>query len=106
MWDAAKRARAGQCPVDRTPPKGKRFVMSLSNGEMFEIVGDDGEIQLCVVRKMDQRSKRLYYKLHRDARETDEINKENLYLSPRRMREVEAKKVTVDPLGRIRWAND
>lgn len=106
MWDAAKRARSGQPPVDRTPPKGKRFVMSLSNGEMFEMVGNGGEVQLCVVRKMDQRSKRVYYKLHTDARETDEINKDNLYLSPKRMQEVSARKVTVDPLGRIRWAND
>jgi CRISPR-associated endonuclease Csn1 len=106
MWDAASRARNGLPPVDRTPPKGKRFVMSLSNGEMFEMIGADGEIQLCVVRKMDQRSRRVYYKLHTDARETDLINKDNLYLSPKRMQEVGARKVTVDPLGRIRWAND
>jgi CRISPR-associated endonuclease Csn1 len=106
MWDAAKRARAGLPPIDRTPPDGKRFVMSLSAGEMFEIVGHDGEVQLCVVRKLDQRSKRVYFKLHWDARETDELNKENLYFSPGRMQKVGAKKVTVDPLGRIRWAND
>ncbi len=106
MWDAAQRARAGKSPIDRTPPKGKRFVMSLSAGEMFEMVGSDGEISLCVVRKMDQRSKRVYYKLHTDARETDLVNKDNLYLSPKRMQEAGAKKVTVDPLGRIRWAND
>lgn len=106
MWDAAKRARTGKPPIDRTAPKGKRFVMSLSAGEMFEMVGAGGEVLLCVVRKMDQRSKRVYYKLHTDARETDLINKDNLYLSPKKMQEVGAKKVTVDPLGRIRWAND
>lgn len=73
---------------------------------MFEMVGDDGEIKLCVVRKMDQRSKRVYYKVHTDARETDLVNKDNLYLSPKKMQERSARKVTVDPLGRIRWAND
>lgn len=106
MWDAARRARAGLPPIDRSPPKGKRFVMSLSAGEMFEMVGKGGEVQLCVVRKMDQRSKRVYYKRDTDAREVELINKDNLYLSPKRMQEVGAKKVTVDPLGRIRWAND
>jgi len=106
MWEAAKRARAGQSPIDRVPPKGNRFVMSLSTGEMFEMVDKDGEVVLCVVRKMDQRSKRVYYKFHTDARETDLINKDNLYMSPKKMQEVGAKKVTVDPLGRIRWAND
>jgi CRISPR-associated endonuclease Csn1 len=106
MWDAAKRAGRGLPPVDTDPPEGKRFVMSLSIGEMFEIVGDDGEIKLCVVRKMDQRSKRVFYKFHTDARETDLINKDNLYLSPKAMKERSARKVTVDPLGRIRWAND
>jgi hypothetical protein len=80
--------------------------MSLSTGEMFEMVKPDGEIQLCVVRKMDQRSKRVYYKLHTDARETELINKDNFYLTPKRMQEVGARKVTVDLLGRVRWAND
>jgi CRISPR-associated endonuclease Csn1 len=106
MWDAAKRARSSLPPIDRTPPHGKRFVMSLSAGEMFELVDPNGEVQLCVVRKMDQRSKRVYYKRDTDARETEQINKDNLYLSPKRMQEVGAKKVVVDPLGRIRWAND
>ncbi len=106
MWDAAKRARAGLPPVDRTAPKGKRFVMSLANGEMFEMEGAKGEVMLCVVRKMDQRSKRVYYKNHTDARETDEINKDNLYLSPKKMKECGVRKVIVDPVGRIRWAND
>ncbi len=106
MWDAANRARSGLPPIDKEPPKGKRFVMSLCAGEMFEMVGSDGEIQLCVVRKLDQRSRRVHYKLHTDAREADKVNKDNLYLSPKKMLECSARKVTVDPLGRIRWAND
>jgi len=108
MWDAAQRARSkvAKSPVNRTPPKGKRFVMSLSIGEMFEMVRDDGEIELCVVRKMDQRSKRVYYKRHDDSRPAGEIDKDNLYMSPKKMQERSARKVTVDPLGRVRWAND
>jgi CRISPR-associated endonuclease Csn1 len=105
-WDAATRARAGLPLIDRTPPEGRRFVMSLCSGEMFEMIAQGGEIVLCVVRKMDQRSRRVYYKLHTDAREAEKVNKDNLYLSPKKMHECRARKVTVDPLGRIRWAND
>ncbi len=109
MWDAARRARSGTATptIDRTPPKeGMRFVMSLSIGEMFEMVGDDGEIGLFVVRKIDQRSKRLYFKRHNDARSAGEVEKDNLYCSPKKMLERSTRKVTIDPLGRIRWAND
>ncbi|MCC7087107.1 MAG: type II CRISPR RNA-guided endonuclease Cas9 [Pirellulales bacterium] len=106
MWDAANRVRMGRQPIDRRPPKGKRFVISLSNGEMFQLIGEKDQVLLCVVRKMDQRSKRVYYKLHTDARETEEVDKDNLYLSPKQMQLRGAKKVTVDPLGEIRWAND
>ena len=106
MWDVARRVRSGQPAVDRTSPKGSRFVMSLCNGEMFEMEADDGEVLLCVVHKMDQRSRRINYKLHTDARKAGEVNKDNLYLSSKGMQEHNARKVTVDPLGRVRWAGD
>jgi hypothetical protein len=106
MWDAALRARNGQPVVDRDDRSGGRFVMSLSIGEMFLLDAEGDRRMLCVVRKMDQRSKRICYKLHTDARQSGEINKENLYLSPRAIQKRNAFKVTVDPLGRIRRAND
>ena len=80
--------------------------MSLSIGEMFEIDGDNGQRLLCVVQKMRQDDKRLNYKYHLDARPSSEIDKDNLCLSPVRMQKRNARKVTVDPLGRIRRAND
>ena len=106
MWDAALRARTGLPIVDRSDRDTGRFIMSLSIGEMFEIDGSDGQRLLCTVRKIDQRSKRLNYKAHTDARPATEINKDNLYLSPTKMQERNARKVTVDPLGRIRRAGD
>jgi len=108
MWDAARRGRSGEPVVDQRPETGDgRFVMSLALGELFEIDGDeDGQRLLCVVRKLDQRSKLLYYKPHTDARLAGEINKDNLYLSPKRMQDLNARKVTVDPIGRIRRAGD
>lgn len=107
-WEAARRARTNppQPVVDRRDNRNGRFVMSLSIGEMFQMDGEGGERPLCVVRKIDQRSKRVFYKLHTDARQAAEINKDNLYLSPSNMRQRRAQKVTVDPLGRIRRAND
>ncbi|HUW83140.1 MAG TPA: type II CRISPR RNA-guided endonuclease Cas9 [Phycisphaerae bacterium] len=108
MWDAAQRARRPHpIPiVNRSDQDGKRFVMSLSINEMFQIDGAANGRLLCVVRKIDQRSLRVHYKVHTDARVAGEINKDNLYLSPERMRKCNARKVTVDPLGRIRWAHD
>ncbi len=102
MWDAAQRGSRGLPLVER----GDGFVMSLALGEMFEIDGDEGKRVLCVVRKLDQRSGRVHYRLDRDARQAGEINKDNLYLSPEKMRQLHGKKVTVDPLGRVRRAGD
>ncbi|HED53686.1 MAG TPA: type II CRISPR RNA-guided endonuclease Cas9 [Phycisphaerales bacterium] len=107
MMEAAKRGRSGRPLVDITPEtENGRFVMSLALGELFEIDGENGQRLLCTVRKLDQRSKRLDYKLHTDARQSGEINKDNLYLSPKAMQARNARKVTVDPIGRIRRAGD
>ena len=107
MMDTAIRGRAGSPLVDVTHESGNgRFIMSLTLGELFEIDGENGERLLCAVRKLDQRSKRLYYKSHTDARTSGEINKDNLYLSPGAMQARNGRKVTVDPIGRIRRAGD
>jgi len=104
MWDAALRAKNGLALIDRSDGPDGLFVMALSIGEMFEINAAGGERLLCVVRKIDQRSKRLFYKLHDDAREAADINADNLYLTPKNLLEREARKVTVDPIGRVRSA--
>ncbi len=106
MWDVARRAKRGLPLVDRATPDGQHFRFSLALGESFLMNAEDGTSQLCVVQKLDQRSKRIHYFLHHDARPRDEIKKDNQYLSVSRMQRVQARKVTVDPLGRIRWAND
>jgi CRISPR-associated endonuclease Csn1 len=106
MWEAARRARTGQPVVDRSDKNGARFVMSLAIGEAFQIEAPNGSRELCIVQKMRQDDKRLNYKRHTDARVAGEIVKENLCLSPDRLRQLTARKVVVDLLGRIRWAND
>lgn len=107
MWDAATRARNDNLSLVDTSDKPEgRFVVSLAIGEMFEIDDEHGNRTLCVVRKIEQRSKRLDYKIHTDARESGEINKDNLYLFVNKMKQLNVRKVNVDPLGRIRHAND
>ncbi|MEL7088122.1 MAG: type II CRISPR RNA-guided endonuclease Cas9, partial [Planctomycetota bacterium] len=103
MWEAARRGKAGLPLVER----GEGFRLSLALGESFLIDDKDSDApMLCVVRKIDQLSKRLFYRRHTDARKASEINKDNLYLSPKNMQERHARKVIIDPWGRLRWAND
>ncbi len=108
-WDAAGRARSGIPIVDRSEVDGRRFVMSLSIGEAFEM--DDpihGERGLYVVRKLEQGLNRLYYKRASDARKATEIEKDKRYkrLSAARFQAQHPRKVTVNVLGEIRVAND
>lgn len=112
MWDAAVRGRTKvngkSLPlVDQSDTKAGKFVMSLSIGELFEIEDPKGELGriLCVVRKIDQTG-RLHYKQHTDARASGDLTPLNLYVSPKQMHENNTRKVTVTPVGQIRWAND
>jgi CRISPR-associated endonuclease Csn1 len=105
MWDAAARAVKGLPLIDRCDRGEEQFLMSLSIGEMFEIDGDEGRRILCVVRKINQRIKRISYKVHTDARKADEIEADNLYLSIKQMQQRNARKVTVDPTGQVRRAD-
>lgn len=98
MFNAARR-------FDAPAPTGE-FVMSLSIGECFVIDGDDGRPKYCILRKMDQRSKRIAYKEHHDARTSAELNDANLIFGANRLMELKARKVTIDPLGRVRSAGD
>ncbi len=106
MMDTAIRGRSGQPLVDLTPEtENGRFIMSLTLGELFEMDDKNGQRVLCVVRKLDGTG-RMHYKPHADARPSSDIIKDNLYISPKNMQARHARKVTVDPLGRIRRASD
>jgi len=107
MWDAALRVRRdGLPPVDTSDCELGRFVMSLSIGESFTIRGDEGQEQLLVVRKIRQLDGLLYYREHTDARKAADLNADKLYISCDRLRGLQARKVTVDALGRMRRSGD
>jgi hypothetical protein len=106
MWEATQRAKQRLPIIDRNNTEKEKFLFSLTIGEIFEIDDERGGRVLCVVRKIDQRSKRVDYKYLKDARTAGEIEKDRLYFSPEKMQKKNACKVTVDRLGRIRRAND
>lgn len=91
----------------RTPPKGHpsipasaSFCFSLSRGEM--VLADwKGEPQLLVFNTAASTQGQIYLALHTDARKSADITKFVANANT-----LKARKVTVDPLGRIRWAND
>jgi hypothetical protein len=100
--EAAHRLRCGEPIISRTHPTrpDARFIMSLTPGEM--VLGTfKGEERLCVFLTGASTSDQMLFAAHSDARKSGEVEK--FSAQPATLR---ARKVTVDPLGRIRWAND
>jgi CRISPR-associated endonuclease Csn1 len=89
-WDAAR------------IPRHAQFVMSLSNGELV-LLEIDGRQRLAKMRTSKSTENKIKFSLVEDARKTYRpinVNINTLFTK------YHARKVTVDPLGRIRWAND
>lgn len=102
MIEAARRVREKEQLIRREHPSRKdaTFLMSLSRGEM--VLGTfKGQERLCVFQTGASTQGQLYFAAHTDARKSGEKEKFAAKAST-----LTARKVTVDPLGRIRWAND
>ena len=98
--EAAKRIKDGVGVIQRMHPDdpNAKFLFSLSAGESVLAYIDDEEV-LLRYGSAKSTTKQLEFSLHTDARRKKKIvSKYPNTLS--------ARKVTVDPLGRIRWAND
>lgn len=107
MLDAAKRIKAGLPPIQRTPPinhsripADARFVMSLSRGEIVLIRERGQETPFCFSTAAQTTGQMWFYPIT-DARKGKERAKRSFNPST-----LDARKVTIDPLGRIRDAND
>lgn len=106
LLEAVARLKAGEAVVQRTHPDrpDANFLMSLSLGEMV-LVDWDGQEKLLVFRTGASTTWQLIFTEHTDARKSDTCRKysatPNTLISKRK-----AHKVTVDRLGRVRWAND
>jgi CRISPR-associated endonuclease Csn1 len=102
MLEAARRARDGQPIIQREHPDAPeaRFLMSLSPGELV-LADCNGEERILRYRTAASTQHQIYFVDARDARPRKE-QKDYVF----RPNTLNARKITVDPLGRIRWAND
>jgi hypothetical protein len=116
-FDAACRARSdGLSIVNRANRGDKTFVMSLSEGEMIYARRADrapeasDTVGVFVVSKLDRTRNRIVFAPHWDARRAG--SQDRWEVTPAGLRDCGSelntppRKVTVDPLGRMRWAND
>jgi hypothetical protein len=100
MLEAAARARDGKPLISRLHPDrpDARFLMSLSRGELVLAQTAEGE-KLLAFRTGASTQGQLYFVEHCDARRSGDAKKYVFKANTLR-----ARKVTVDPLGRLRWA--
>ncbi len=87
-------ALRGNIPADAS------FVMSLSRGELV-LANWKGQEKLLKFKTAASTQGQIYFAEHTDARRSSEQRKYVANAST-----LDARKVTVDPLGRVRWAND
>jgi hypothetical protein len=108
MMEAAKRIRDHVRVIKREHPSkpDAKFIMSLSGGELVLATvkrKQDAESRdlLLAFRTAASTSGQMWFVSHTDARQSAEVESFSFKAST-----LKAKKVTVDLLGRIRWAND
>jgi CRISPR-associated endonuclease Csn1 len=102
MLEAIERLKRHEPIIQRDHPTrtDAKFVMSISRGEMF-LATLKGKERLVWFRTGASTQGQLYFVDHTDARPDKTAVK---FVAT--ANSLKAKKVTVDPLGRIRWAND
>ncbi len=103
MLEAINRIKRREPIIQREHPHrpGAKFVMSLSRGELVLGAREDGK--LMVFNTAASTQGQIYFHYHTDARPS--TKKQRVAVKANSMSR-KARKVTVDPLGRIRWAND
>lgn len=104
MLEAKRRIKAGEDIIQSTHPRrpDARFVMSLSSGEMVlaKLKGRE-QPALLTYKTAASTQGQIYFALATDARRSSDQTKVVFNCNT-----LDARKVTVDPLGRIRWASD
>ncbi len=113
-FEAMKRKKEKQPIVKRDHGPDKKFIFSLALGEVIKIDEENGKRGLYVIRSVfsninkDKKSPRLAFVKINDARLKKDIKQagdwKTSFLEP--LRKLNCRKVSVDPLGRVRPAND
>lgn len=110
MLEAAQRVARREPVIRRTLPgrPNARFLMSLSGGEMVLLREENGRETLAILRTSVSTESKFTFVEHSDARKSQK-SVDN-FNSARPIRKtvntLNARKVLVDPIGRLRWAND
>jgi len=133
QFEAMRRLRGGE-PVVKKDHPGEKFVCSLAQNESVQLKDDRGNQVVCTVKGISQLSagpiiitlrynsdarptsvyqqqikKRKELKRTKDEKLAEELSSEMpvfIFRGPESLRESNGKKILVDPLGNIRWAND
>jgi hypothetical protein len=107
MLEATQRLKEGQAVIQRFAPdnhpaipRHAQFLMSLSSRELL-LQNKGGRQTLLLYRTAASTQGQIYFTSHSDARRSDSVKKVACNANT-----LEGQKVTVDMLGRIRWAND
>jgi len=102
MFEAAQRVKDKKSVINREVGPGRHFVMSLSINEMVRVK----EESLWKYYRVEivPFSKQITFRLHTAA--TTKDNSEQLLKYPSTLKELLPEKITVDPMGRVRRAND
>jgi CRISPR-associated endonuclease Csn1 len=106
MIEAYRRRSAGEPVIRKELGEGKKFLFSLAPGDTIEIDVEDGKRKLFVVRTVPQ-SKQIMFVSLNDARLQKEIKEAGCWFSkkPDTLRQVNCRKVYVDPIGKVRYSN-
>jgi hypothetical protein len=107
MLEAINRLKRHEALVRRTPPQNHptipanaKFVFSLSRGETVLANWKGGEKTL-VFKTASSTQGQIWFGEHTDSRKSSEYKQYSANANT-----LDARKITVDPIGRIRWAND
>lgn len=102
MLEATQRIKRKEPIIQRVHPDrpDAKFVMSLSSRELV-LANVKGEEKLLQFKTAASTQGQIYLVEHTDARRSSDQKKHVFSANT-----LDARKVTVDPLGRIRWAND
>jgi len=103
MLEAIQRIKEGQAVVQRVHPSNSaaKFLLSLSKNEMV-LLEHQGREGLYRFDTAAATSGQMWFRFHTAAGKSAE----KLGVASKMPNTIKVRKVTVDPLGRIRWAND
>jgi CRISPR-associated endonuclease Csn1 len=102
MLEAMNRLKRGEPVVHRINPErvDARFIMSLASREMVLANWKDGQ-RLLTFKTASSTQGQIWFAEHTDARKSSDYKQFVANANT-----LDARKVTVDALGRLRWAND